>query len=146
MVPATGRIWTSVNPDRVTATATCSGSRAPPPHGVLRNRENAARKSLPGTLIAGKVNQPPGRSARHRRQALHKRILGQEHLRQVNEVEPLHIGQVLDPPITDPNAIGIAAAAMWARASERGASAGSRPTTPGLCRLLDPPRRGERRE
>jgi hypothetical protein len=64
-----------------------------PAHSVLRNRENAARKSLPGTLIAGKVNQPPGRSPLHGRQALHKRILGREHLRRVDQVEPLHIGQ-----------------------------------------------------
>jgi hypothetical protein len=77
LVPPSGRPWTSVNPDRVTASATCSGRRTPPPHSVFRRPESVAWKSLPGTLIVGK-GQPTAAAQRppHGRQASHDGILG----------------------------------------------------------------------
>ena len=63
--PRAGTTWTPAKPTARARSATCSGSRTPPPHKRLRSRDSAASRSSPAALIAGMFNQPPGRSARH---------------------------------------------------------------------------------
>lgn len=49
-----------------------------PPHSVFRNLESAARTSLPGMLMAGRVSQPPWRMSTAARDPFEPVVVAEE--------------------------------------------------------------------